>query len=156
MLPIIIIMLFIIKKERERERDETKRDRQVMHSTISPHTVTKAQAVISPSQPTSPSVCTGNDGMEYPSGQFSWPYLCCSSQAEHETLRSPWLRASTAQQQPKHQCMNIVPILNPKHSCVPAAQKKMTCVPAENRTRSYSIKHTTGKIYSFPVCRLCF
>lgn len=61
-------------------------------------------------------------------------FLCTCSLAEHGTLISPWLRAHSAQQQLKHQCVNnIILILNPKHSTVPATKK---IIPDETRTQS--------------------
>lgn len=80
-------------------------------------------------------------GMEYPFGQFTpavlavFPLscLCTCSLADHETLKSPQLRVSTAQQQLKCQCViNAILILNPKCSTVPANKKKINSNPAEN------------------------
>jgi len=35
----------------------------------------------------------------------------------------------------KHQCIiNIILILNPKHSTIPATRKKINCIPAKTRT----------------------
>lgn len=83
-------------------------------------------------------------GMEYPLGTFRFAalamfppsFLCTCSLPEHGKLKNPGFRVSTAQQQPKYQCVtNIIPTLNPKHSTVPAARKKSSCpIPTESRT----------------------
>ncbi|KAK4829726.1 hypothetical protein QYF61_006187 [Mycteria americana] len=45
---------------------------------------------------------------------------------------------SLTSQQLKHQCViNIILILNPKHSTTPATRKKINSIPAETRTRPY-------------------
>ena len=120
-----------------------------MHSAMTHHLLTDAQPVPeqqsqSPGQqppvyiPSITSYC-----MEYPFGQFVSAvmamlppsFLCTSFLAEHGKLQSPWLSVSTAQQQLKHQCIiNIMLILNPKHSTIPATRKKINSVPAENKT----------------------
>lgn len=53
----------------------------------------------------------------------------------HEELKSPWLSVNTPQWQPKHQCLiNVILILHPKHSAVPATQKKNISISAKIRT----------------------
>lgn len=56
-------------------------------------------------------------GVEHPFGQLRSPllamlpprFLCNSSLAQHETLNSPWLRVSRAQQKPNQQhVVNII------------------------------------------------
>lgn len=68
-------------------------------------------------------------GMEYAFGSAAlamlppnfW-YTCYL--AKHGTLRIPWPRISSAEQQPKHQCViNNILILNPKYSTVSAKTK---------------------------------
>lgn len=88
-------------------------------------------------------------GMEYPFGKFRSAVLtvlppsfsCTCSLPECGKLKNPGFRVSTAQQQPKYQCVaNIILILNPKQSTVPAARKKSnSSIPAESRT-FYSYK----------------
>lgn len=83
-------------------------------------------------------------GMEYPFGKFGsavltglpTSFLCTSSLPEHGKLKNPGFRVSTAQQQPKYQCVtSIILILNPKHSTVPATKKKINSpIPAGSRT----------------------
>lgn len=80
-------------------------------------------------------------------GQLPW--LCplpashappaTSKAGHHEELKSSWLSVSTAQHQGNHQCVvNIVSILNPKHSTVSATGKKITSIPS--KTRKYCLK----------------
>lgn len=46
-------------------------------------------------------------------------------------------RVSTAQQKVTCYCIiNIILALNPKHSIIPAAKKKINCIPSETRTMS--------------------
>lgn len=81
-------------------------------------------------------------GMEYPYGQFiavlaMLPpiFSCKSSGTELETLKSPWLWASIAKQQPKHQCVtNITLTLKLNNSNVPLTKKKINFIPAKIRT----------------------
>lgn len=59
------------------------------------------------------------------------PVPSASSLAGNEKLKSPWFHVSTAQQQLKPQCViNIILILNPTHSTVPATGKRINSIPA--------------------------
>ena len=52
-----------------------------------------------------------------------------------EEQKRPWLCVSAAQQQLKHPCViNIIFILNPKHSTIPVSRKKINFIPAKTRT----------------------
>lgn len=73
-------------------------------------------------------------GVEYPFSQFgsfflamlSSSFFCTCSLSEQGKLKSPWLRASSAQEPLKYQCViNIIITLNPKYRIVPAARKKI-------------------------------
>lgn len=65
-------------------------------------------------------------------------FLCTSSLTQHEPLKVFGLVLSTAQQQPKLQCViSIILALNPKYSSVPATRKKMNSIPAKTRTKYY-------------------
>lgn len=124
-----------------RERNEVQ-EKQVMLSRCwmrSP-----SRAVLGPSRPTPPVsvprvppvLC--NVPLAWP-GQLSWPRspsLSCSfSPTEHGKLKSPWLWLSTAEQQPKQQCLvNVIPRANPKHSTEPATKKEINSNPAKTRT----------------------
>lgn len=119
-----------------------------MPNTIAYHTLTDAQSVPDKqlAAPDQPSLYTDHEmlhGMEYPFGTFRCAvlavlppsFLCTCLLPEHGKLKNPGLRVSTAQQLPKYQCVtNIILILNPKHSTVPAAWKKSNSpTPAESR-----------------------
>jgi len=76
-------------------------------------------------------------------GQLSWVCplpapaapLACSLAGQSEKLKSPWLGVSTALQQLKHQhVINILLILNPKHSTTPPTRRKINSILAETRT----------------------
>lgn len=99
--------------------------------------------------PSLPSLCTVQDipwyGMEYPFGQFSSAVLgmlppgllCTCSLAEPETLRGPWIRVRTTQQQQKHPfVISIAFILNPEHRTVSATKMKIS-YPNGNKTKSF-------------------
>lgn len=75
-------------------------------------------------------------------GQLFWlcslTALCALpaySLADYEKLESPWLSASTAEQQPNQECaINISLILKLKHSTVPANREKIDIIPDDTRT----------------------
>ena len=59
----------------------------------------------------------------------------CPLAGQSKKLENPWLSVSTALQQLKHQCdINIILILNPKHSTLPATRRKINSILAEART----------------------
>ena len=61
----------------------------------------------------------------------------CPLAWQREKLKSPGLSVSTALQQLKHQCgINIILVLIPKHSTVPATRRKTNSILAESRTPS--------------------
>lgn len=87
-----------------------------------------------------------HDHLRYPIGSLGQLFLFCPLPAscaspafllarQHEKQKSPWLSVSTTQPQLKHQCdANIILILNPKYSIVPATMKKINPIPAKTRT----------------------
>lgn len=89
-------------------------------------------------------------------------FLCTSLSAEHEKLKTPWLRVSTSWQQLKHHhVINITVILNPKYSTVLGTRKKITLISAETRTVStpYSIPFmscSSPTLSNTPSPFLCF
>lgn len=53
---------------------------------------------------------------------------------QNEKQENPWLCVSIALQQRKHGCIiNIIFLLNPNHSTIPATTKKINSIPAEIR-----------------------
>lgn len=134
------------KKKKEGERDKSKEP--VMHNRVAHHPLTDDQPIPnSQSAPfqVNPPLYLGMAfyGIGYPSGLFGSAipamlpssFLFISSLAEHETPKSPGLGESTTKHQPKHQCViDIILIMNPKQSAVPAIEKKMTFIPAEMKT----------------------
>lgn len=81
--------------------------------------------------------------MRYVFGQFgSWlcplsashAYPAYSLAKQQERQKSPSFGVSTVQQL-KHQCvMNVIFNLNPNHSTIPAARKKISPIPAKTKT----------------------
>lgn len=121
---------------RERKRNNTQEE-QILHNTFAHHLLTDALIVLLANSP--PVYVQGMMlcGMEYPFSQFRSPvlamlspsFLCTCSMSENRKLKSPWLRASTAQQQLKHQCdINRMLVLNPKiqHHCPSQKQDFMS------------------------------
>lgn len=89
-------------------------------------------------------------GMGYPFGQFGSAllamlpprFLCTCSLAEHIKQKSPWLKVNTAQETPKHQCVNnIVLITNPKCSIVFGTVKKFYIFWDEINTQSINMRY---------------
>lgn len=119
----------------KREKEKTW-EAQVMQSTSAHHhSLTDAQPVpqqqMAPPSQLPPSLNTGHDVISLcpvqvrvlaliPSG------LSTFSLAEHQTLKSLWVRVSTAEQQLKHYCViDIILILVKKTSSVSATRKKI-------------------------------
>ena len=131
--------------------------KQVMHNAIAHLLPTDAQLVpkqrsSDPSQPHSPQFmywtwCHMARNIALASlGQLSWlcplPTSCAPPAfllAGHEKLKNPWLGLNATGDNWKHQCViNILLILNPKHSTIPATRKKINSVLAETRTTIFS------------------
>lgn len=120
-----------------------------MHNTIAHHLQTSAHPVpeqrSSPSSQLLPADVQGMmfSDMGYPFGQFSSTvllmlspsFLCHSSLAEYEKLKSPLLRVGTTEQQTKHQgAIYMILLLNQNHSTSPAIRKRINSIPAKMRT----------------------
>ena len=70
-------------------------------------------------------------------GQLSWlcplPASCASGRAWN--AKKSLASINITQQQLKHQCViNIILMLNPKHSTIPATKKKINSIPAKTST----------------------
>lgn len=89
-------------------------------------------------------------GMRYPFGQLGSAVLVLSLPSslyspslpllagQQEKLKCLWCTVSTAQQQQKHQCaINIVLILNPKHSTIPGTRKKVNSILSDTRNTNH-------------------
>lgn len=118
----MILLLIIVIKRRRREGDKTQ-VRQVM--TIQLLIPCWPSAQLGPDPPSASSFQVISPvhilGMTFykvklPFGQFRAPVptllppscLCISSLADHGTLKSPWLRINTPEQQPDHQCVSNI------------------------------------------------
>lgn len=100
-------------------------------------------------QPILPSLYLGHDSLLHriyicpvqlscPDSDTSWLTVYLLSDTTQTTLKVFGLVLSTAQQQPKLQCViSIILAMNPKYSSVPAIRKKMNFIPAKNRTKYY-------------------
>lgn len=119
-----------------------------MHNATAHHLLTDAcpipQQRSSPSSQLLPVYIQGMmlSDMGYPYGQFSLAvllmlshsFLCHSSLAEYEKLKSPLLTVSTTEQRTKYQCaINIILLLNTKHSTSSATRKRINSLPAKKR-----------------------
>lgn len=117
------------------------------------------------SQPTHPSFIFQHDAMwfEIP----LWPVRvscpgCVLSQVlvppvsslagQHETLKSPWFRVRPTQQQLNHQCVNIIPVLNPKHSSVTVTGEKNQLSQPKSEQRY--LKHNAANVGRILICLL--
>lgn len=63
-------------------------------------------------------------------------FLCSSSLEKCETLKNSWIKRNMTLLSPKHQgIIDIILIMDTKHSSVPVIKKKMNPIPAEIRTK---------------------
>lgn len=63
-------------------------------------------------------------------------FLCSSSLEKCETLKNAWIKTNMTLLSPKHQgIIDIILIMDTKHSSVPVIKKKMNPIPAEIRTK---------------------
>lgn len=106
-------------------------EKQVMHNTVSHPLLMDAQPSVT--------FC----GMEGPFGQLwsavpamlPYGFICTSSLAEDETVKSPWFGVSAAEWQPKQKhVINIILVLNPQHSTVSATKNTINFISAITRT----------------------
>lgn len=119
-----------------------------MHNATAHHLLTDACPIpeqrSSPSSQLLPVYIQGMmiSDMGYSYGQFSLTvllilshgFLCHSSLAKYEKLKSPLLTVSTTEQWTKHQCaINIILLLNTKHSTSSATKKRINSLPAKKR-----------------------
>lgn len=142
----------------------------VIHSAIAHHQQTDAQAAAVPSPwPTTLQFnCSAWHYMSWSIplvslGQLSWlctpqlqgcaclPAICASPASsltgQYEKLKRLWLHVSTAEQHLKQQCVsNIIFLLNPKHSSIPASVKKINPMSAKTKTIRLTRKTEKNKV----------